>query len=100
MGPSELQSSSTTSPWREITEMGIVINPYDECVANKVINRHQITLLWYVDDLNVSYEDEKVLDKFVDQLRSIYDDEEIRKIKVNKGSRHSFVGMTLDYIKK
>ena len=41
-----------------------------------------------------------MLDEFVDYLRSIYDDEEIGKIKANKGYRHDFVGMTLDYSKK
>ena len=30
-------------------------------------------------------------------LRTIYDDEEIGKIKVNKGPKYEFVGMTLDY---
>ena len=32
-------------------------------------------------------------------LRSIYDDEEIGTIKVNKGPRYEFVGMVLDYSK-
>ena len=59
-----------------------------------------MTVLWHVDDLKASHKDEKVLDEFVDYLRSIYDDEEIGKIKVNKGLRHDFVGMTLDYSKK
>ena len=65
-----------------------------------MINGHQMTVLWHVDDLKASHKDMKVLDEFVDYLRSIYDDEEIGKIKVNKGLRHDFVGMTLDYSKK
>ena len=65
-----------------------------------MINGHQMTVLWHVDDLKASQKNIRVLDEFVDYLRSIYDDEEIGKIKVNKGLRHDFVGMTLDYSKK
>lgn len=85
---------------KDIEAKGFIINPYDRCVANRMINGHQMTVLWHVDDLKASHKDEKVLDEFVDYMRSIYDDEEIGKIKVNKGLRHDFVGMTLDYSKK
>ena len=39
--------------------MGFVINPYDMCVASKTINGKQCTIVWYVDDLKVSYEIQK-----------------------------------------
>ena len=29
---------------------GFELNPYDSCVANKIINRKQCTILFYVDD--------------------------------------------------
>ena len=80
-----------------IEAKGFVINPYDRCVANKMINGHQMTVLWHVDDLKASHVHEDVLNEFVDYLRGIYDDEEIGKIKVNYGPRHDFVGMVLDY---
>ena len=38
-----------------LTEMGFEINPYDTCVANKMINGKQYTIVWYVDDLKVSH---------------------------------------------
>jgi hypothetical protein len=34
---------------------GFVLNPYDSCVANKVVDRKQMTVCWHVDDLKVSY---------------------------------------------
>jgi hypothetical protein len=34
---------------------GFVLNPYDSCVANKAVNRKQMTVCWHVDDLKVSH---------------------------------------------
>jgi hypothetical protein len=34
----------------ELGEMGFEINPYDPCVANKMVNGTQITIRWHVDD--------------------------------------------------
>ncbi len=34
---------------------GFEINPYDTCVANKMVNRSQMTVVWHVDDLKVSH---------------------------------------------
>ena len=31
-------------------EMEFLINSYDQYVANKMINGHQCTIVWYVDD--------------------------------------------------
>jgi len=35
--------------------MGFVLNPYDPCVANKIINGKQCTIVWYVDDNKISH---------------------------------------------
>ena len=35
-----------------LQEWGFKINPYDWCVANKMINSKQCTIGWHVDDLN------------------------------------------------
>ena len=38
-----------------INELGFVVNPYDWCVVNKIINGKQCTVGWHVDDLkNIS----------------------------------------------
>ena len=33
---------------------GFILNPYDKCVATKMIDGHQCTIAWYVDD-NVTF---------------------------------------------
>jgi len=34
---------------------GLTINPYNQCVANKTINGRQCTIVWHLDDLQISY---------------------------------------------
>ena len=40
--------------WEDLTsqlrEMGFEVNPYDNCVGNKVIKGSQCTITWHVDD--------------------------------------------------
>ena len=43
--------------------MGVKINPYDPCVANRFINGKQQTLTWHVDDLESSHVESKVNDE-------------------------------------
>ena len=41
----------------DIKSIGFELNPYDRCVANKMVNGKQLTLVWHVDDLKVSHVD-------------------------------------------
>ena len=34
----------------DLTSLGYVINPYDPCVANKMINDKQMIICWHMDD--------------------------------------------------
>ena len=42
----------------DLENMGFKVNPYDPCVANKMVNGHQMTVCWHVDNLKVSHKDE------------------------------------------
>ena len=42
-----------------LKEMGFNIHQYDIYMANKTMNQKQCTIVWYVDDKNISYVDEK-----------------------------------------
>ena len=37
-----------------LENMGFEVNPYDPCVANKMVNGKQMTICWHVDDLKIS----------------------------------------------
>ena len=45
------------------------MNPYDACVANKIINGEQHTLTWHVDDVKASHVDTKVNDNFTNGVK-------------------------------
>jgi hypothetical protein len=79
----------------KLIEWGFTTNPYDSCVANKIINGNQLTVVWHVDDLKVSHVDAAVVDEFVDQMESEFGKE--TPINKSRGKVHDYLGMELDY---
>ena len=49
--------------WKTLTAklvgLGFKVNPYDECVMNKIIHGQQCTILWLVDDIKITHTDEQ-----------------------------------------
>ena len=64
---------------------GFMINPYDSCISNKMVNGKQMTIAWHVDDLKVSHKQEKAVDEFIAWLESKYGSETGR-VKAVKGN--------------
>jgi len=62
--------------WKTLTEklvsLGFKVNPYDECVVNKIIHGQQCTILWHVDDIKISQADEQVVSDLVSELEKEY----------------------------
>jgi hypothetical protein len=56
----------------DLESTGFIINPYDPCIANKVINGEQMTVCWHVDDLKVSHMEPAEVTKFGDWLSKTY----------------------------
>ena len=79
----------------KLIEWGFELNPYDNCVANLVVNGKQCTVLWHVDDIKISHEDESVIEGVLDQLNEEYGKE--APLVVTRGKVHEYLGMTLDY---
>jgi hypothetical protein len=77
-----------------LKEMGFVLNPYDPCVANKMIEGKQYTVVWYVDDNKVSHVSPKVVDKVLAQI-----ERKFGKMTTTRGTTHSFLGMTINFRK-
>ena len=80
---------------KAIEERGYVLNAYDPCVANKMINGKQHTISWHVDDLKASHVDPKVNDEFEEWLQKEFG--QIKEVTGTRGKRHVYLGMTLDY---
>ena len=51
-------------------EKGFELNPYDICVANKMVNGKQFTLVWYVEDNKVSHMEAKVVEFLINDLKN------------------------------
>ncbi len=60
---------------KDLEEYDFKVNPYDPCIANKMINGKQFTVAWHVDDLKISHENSKEIDKFIDWACDKYEDE-------------------------
>jgi hypothetical protein len=62
--------------WKDLTgyltQHGFVLNPYNNCVPNKMINGTQCTILWYVDDLMISHAKQEVLEDLINTLNERY----------------------------
>ena len=85
---------------RDLTEVGFKLNPYDPCVANKIVGGKQMTLCWHVDDMKISHEVTAAVDDMIFWLKHKY--EEILpdgngEMTVRRGKIHDYLGMTLDY---
>ena len=48
--------------------MGFEVNPYNPCVANKMINGSKMTVTSYVDDLKISHKESTKVTKFICSL--------------------------------
>ena len=84
---------------RDLEAEGYKVNPYDPCVANKMINHKQATVVWHVDDLKYSHVQKEVVDQFIEWCRCKYEDTAITKMKPSRGKVHDYLGMTLDFTK-
>ena len=59
---------------KKLKEMGFEINPYDPCVANKLVDEKQMTVRCHVDDLMISHVNKGEILKFVRCIKEIYGD--------------------------
>ena len=48
------------------------LNPYDPCVASKMVNSEQLTICWHMDDLKSSHINPKVNDEFLQWIKDMF----------------------------
>ena len=85
--------------WKKLTkfliEDGFKVNPYDWCVANKMVDGKQLTIVWHVDDLKISHRDSKVVDIMLDKLDKEYG--KVGKMTIRRKAVHDYLGMRFDF---
>ena len=83
---------------KDLEEHGFKFNPYDPCVANKMVNGKQQTVRFHVDDLMSSHEDKRVNDKFLKWLQEKYG--EHGAVKGTRGREHDYLGQIMRFKKQ
>lgn len=85
--------------WQQVTQdlvsLGYTINPYDWCVANKVVNGKQHTVGWHVDDFILTHEDPSVNDGLISWFQEKYG--KLSPVTVNRGKIHEYLGMKFNF---
>ena len=72
-------------------EKGFEPNPYDRCVANKIVNSKQFTLVCYVDDKKLSRMEAKSVVDLISDLKSNFGG-----LVVTRANKHTFFGMNIN----
>jgi hypothetical protein len=73
-------------------EMGFEVNPYNPCVANKMVNGTQMTIRCHVDNLMISHLSQDKIMKVVQGIKDIYGE----NLAETVGTVHDYLGMTFD----
>ena len=76
---------------------GFGVNPYDRCIANSNIVVSHTTIVWHVNDLNISHVKSSVVDEIITSLKGEFD--AISERTVKRGKLHTYIGMDLDFSK-
>jgi hypothetical protein len=88
---------------KSLTKQGFKLNPYDGCVANKIVKGKQITICFHVDNCKIFHECTKVEDASIKWLRAEYEsifEDGSGVMKVHGGKVHKYLGMSLDFSHK
>jgi hypothetical protein len=85
--------------WKDLTghlvEWGFETNPYDWCVANKMIYGKQCTIVWHVYDLKISYVSMEAIEGALAMLNDRYGKK--KPLVTTRSKLHEYLGMTLDF---
>ena len=75
------------------SDLGLKLNPYERCIAKKLIDEHQCTIGWFLENNNVSHLDGNVNSIIADKI-----EKKIGKISVITGNKNTVLGMDIEFI--
>ena len=75
-----------------LVHMGFLLNPYDPCIANKMIKEKQCTIGWHVDDFMLTHDDTEVVSEVIRDIN-----ENFGPLSVVRGRKHTFLGMDIEF---
>jgi hypothetical protein len=80
---------------QDLEQVGFEFNPYDPCVANRMVEGKQQTVRFHVDDLMSSHANSQVNDAFLGWLNEMYGNH--GEVKATRGKIHDYLGMVFDF---
>ena len=83
---------------RFVDKQGYVMNPYDICCMNNMINKAQCTIVWHIDDIKASHIDTEVLTELIKLMQKKYGKHS--PLTMTRGKVHEYLGMTIDLSRK
>jgi len=84
----------------DIQGISFKLNPYDPCVANKLVDGKELTLVWHVDDIKASHCSKQVVSNYIEWLHKTYKcifEDRSGALKISWGLMHDYLGMQLDF---
>jgi len=79
---------------KEFEEYGLVVTPYDPCVANmETKSGKQLTVVWHVDDLMAMCEDDFELMKFSCHTGKLYGP----NLSMHLGKKHDYLRVDMEF---
>ena len=79
----------------DLESIGFEFNPYDPCVANRMVNGTQQTIRFHIDDLMSSHKLASVNQEFLKWCNDMYGT--YGEVKATTGKKHDYLGMTIDF---
>ena len=73
-----------------LSDLGFKLNPYEICIANKLIDEHQYTIRCFVENNKVSHVDENFNSMIADNIK-----ENIWKLSCTTVKKHKFLGLKI-----
>ena len=80
----------------DLCSMGFELNPYDPCVANKMMDGHQMTICWHVDNFFLAHKNLKTVFGILQWLQACCETPD-KPLKATCGALHHYLGMNIDF---
>ena len=78
-----------------LKDWGFVMNPYEPCLWNKMVGKHQLSMLFHIDDILMSHKKSEIVTLFIRKLEAEYG--KLEALKICRGLVHEYLGQTLDF---
>ena len=79
-----------------LKDNGFIMNEYDLCTFNKMVNREQLTVKFHVDELKALHKEQIILNEFLNNVRRSEFGQEDELAETN-GLVHEYLGITINY---